>query len=90
MFGLFGTRAPARVETDQVVPLHYFDDAPLWRAFILYSLFIFDHVLDAERLKSSAERLVDKEGWRKLGARLRYNVRNLLGHCAYFNCGTEI
>jgi hypothetical protein len=79
MFGLFGTDSPGLIDADQsidkIVPLHYFDDAPLWRAFNLYSLFVFDDVLDAEKLRSSLERLINKDGWWKLGARLRRNVR---------------
>ena len=59
--------------TDRIVPLHFFDDGPLWRAFILYSLFVFDDVLDPEKLHSSLERLIRKDGWWKLGARLRQN-----------------
>jgi hypothetical protein len=74
MFGLFGSQPPLRIESDKVIPLHYFDDGPLWRAFGLYSLFVFDHVLDAEKLRSSLERLACKGGWEKLGARLRYDV----------------
>jgi hypothetical protein len=74
MFGLFGSSPPPVVESDRVIPLHFFDDAPLWRAFTLYSLFVFDDILDADKLRSSLERLVHKEGWEKLGARLRYNV----------------
>src|SRR5436309_1605393 len=80
MFGLFGAssaREPgdANKPADRVVPLHFFDDGPLWRAFILYSMFVFDHVLDAEKLRTSLERLVHKDGWWKLGARLRRSVR---------------
>jgi hypothetical protein len=74
MFGLFGSSSPAPVLTDKFVPFHFFDDGPVWRAFILYSLFVFDHALDAEKLHSSLERIVHKDGWEKLGARLRYNV----------------
>lgn len=59
---------------DKIVPLHHFDDGPLWRAFILYSLFVLDHVLDAEKLRTSLERLIRKKGWQKLGARLKQNV----------------
>ena len=72
---MFGSAAPARVPTDAVIPLNFFDDTPLWRAFVLYSMFVFDDVLDTEKLRSSLEALVQREGWRKLGARLRRNVR---------------
>jgi hypothetical protein len=59
---------------DRIVPLNFFDDGPLWRAFILYSMFVFEEVLDAAKLQTSLERLVHKDGWWKLGARLRQNV----------------
>ncbi|KAI1498319.1 hypothetical protein F5X99DRAFT_335160 [Biscogniauxia marginata] len=62
---------PATVPTDTVVPLHFFDDTPLWRAFILYSLFVFDVVLDPVKLRDSLEALAKRDGWRKLGARMR-------------------
>lgn len=73
MFGNWG--APAKVPTDIVIPLHFFDDTPLWRAFVLYSMFVFDDVLDPEKLRSSLDTLAQRDGWRKLGARLRRNVR---------------
>lgn len=58
-----------------VYPLRYFDDTPLWRAFILYYMFVFDRILDPEKLKSSLELLASREGWKKVGARIRKNVR---------------
>ncbi|KAF1957036.1 hypothetical protein CC80DRAFT_561506 [Byssothecium circinans] len=63
---------------DRVVPLHFFDDSPLWRSIILYSLFVFDDILEPEKLHSSLERLIRKEGWWKLGARLRQNKTGAL------------
>lgn len=60
---------------ENVYPLHYFDDAPVWRAFILYYMFVFDSVLDPERLKTSLDLLASQEGWKKLGARLRKSVK---------------
>lgn len=58
-----------------VYPLRYFDDTPLWRAFILYYMFVFDSVLDPPKLKSGLELLVSLEGWKKFGARIRKNVK---------------
>jgi len=72
---MFGTTAPTRVLTDTVIPFHFFDDTPLWRAFILYSMLVFDDILDPQKLRESLEALGQREGWRKLGARLRSNVR---------------
>ncbi|KAI7782915.1 hypothetical protein LA080_012788 [Diaporthe eres] len=42
-----------------VYPLRYFDDTPLWRAFILYYMFAFDSVLDPAKLKSGLELLAN-------------------------------
>ncbi len=72
---MFGRSAsPAKVATDTVVPLPFFDDTPLWRAFILYTMFVFDDVLDPQKLRDSLQTLAKRDGWRKLGARLRRNV----------------
>lgn len=72
---MFKTATPTRVSTDNVTPLHFFDDTPLWRAFVLYSMFVFDDTLDPRKLRESLEALAQKDGWRKLSARLRQNVR---------------
>jgi hypothetical protein len=56
---------------DKIIALHFFDDSALWRAALLYSLFVFDDVLDPTTLNSSLDQLCQKEGWRKLGARLK-------------------
>ncbi|CAM1502610.1 Fc.00g073860.m01.CDS01 [Cosmosporella sp. VM-42] len=80
MFNIFGKgqAVPTRVTSDRVNSLHFFDDTPVWRSFILYSMFVFDDVLDAERLHSGLEGLVKREGWHKLGARLRRNSKGQL------------
>ncbi|KAI0023875.1 hypothetical protein F4780DRAFT_27217 [Xylariomycetidae sp. FL0641] len=70
--------APATVPTDTVVPLRWFDDTPLWKAFILYSMFSFDDVLDPEKLHDSLTALAKRDGWCKLGARLRRNNKGEL------------
>lgn len=77
MFDFMSNRpkAPERVPTDVVVPVGFFDDTIIFRTFVLYTMFVFDDVLDPQRLRSSLERLVNRPGWNKLGARLRRNVR---------------
>ena len=59
---------------DTIVPLHYFDDTLVFRSFLIYTLFAFDAVLDPAVLRDGLERLVRRDGWRKLGGRLRKNV----------------
>jgi hypothetical protein len=69
-----GAGIPARVDTDKVVPLRFFDDTPPLRASILGWTFRFDDVLDVQKLNDALTRLVNIPSWRQLGARLRLNV----------------
>lgn len=68
-------RLTVKMSKQNVFPLRYFDDTPLWRAFVLYYMFVFDSVLDPEKLKSSLELLASRQGWMKFGARIRKNVK---------------
>lgn len=72
--GIFGRASPARVETDEVIPLGFLDNTPLMTRIVLYNLMVYDDVLDPEKLRGALERLVQQKGWRKMGARLRTNV----------------
>lgn len=57
----------------RVVPVHTWD-LPL-RSAVVYHLSRFNAPLDANKLKDSLVKLIDRDGgWRKLGARLRQNV----------------
>lgn len=71
--------APTKAATDSVIPLRFFDDTPLWKAFILYSMFVFDDILSPEKLRRSLGALIERDGWQRLGARLRRNVRSGIG-----------
>ncbi|KAL7916596.1 hypothetical protein GGI35DRAFT_466154 [Trichoderma velutinum] len=62
---------PAIVPTDEIAPLHLFDDTPTLRGFTLMWTFKFNEVLDADMLGDSLSQLFQMEGWRKLGGRLR-------------------
>ena len=66
--------APAIVHTDTIIPLHYFDDNDINRAWVMHLMLRFDDVLDPEKLRVSLVRLINTGNWRKLGARLRKNV----------------
>ena len=68
--------APAKVETDTVIPLHSMDDNQINKSVILNLMLRFDDVLDPEKLRNSLETLLEHGNWRKLGARLRMNVRS--------------
>lgn len=67
--------APTVVPTDKVYPVHFWDDTKILRPLILYQLMRVDDALDAEKLKAALVKLLNRDGWRNLGARLRLNVR---------------
>lgn len=74
----FGGRKPtrpARVPTDEVLPLHEFDGRMQVRSIIMGWTMRFDDVLDSDKLKMSLCRLLEIGAWRKLGGRLRERVR---------------
>lgn len=78
MFGNKKQAGPVLVPTDTVQPLNILDGSLINKTFVMNSLYVFDDVLDPEKLRSSLERLVHREGYRKLGARLRKNVSHYL------------
>ncbi|KAH0435756.1 hypothetical protein CcaCcLH18_04710 [Colletotrichum camelliae] len=70
---------PGWVPSDDVIPLHHFDDNPILRKIVVNFMLKFDDVLDPERLREALERVVTREdGWRKLTARLRLNEHGKL------------
>ncbi|KAF1964545.1 hypothetical protein BU23DRAFT_521005 [Bimuria novae-zelandiae CBS 107.79] len=58
-------------ESDLVIPLHFFDNSTMFTSITMHAIMVYDEVLDAEKLRSSLERLVSRDTWRKLGARVR-------------------
>jgi hypothetical protein len=62
------------VPTDTIIPLNAADDTDVLRSVCVVLSYRFDDVLDAEKLRTSFERLLDRPGWRKIGGRLRLNV----------------
>ncbi|KAF2705747.1 hypothetical protein K504DRAFT_459840 [Pleomassaria siparia CBS 279.74] len=62
---------PERVATDTVFPLHTLDDTNIARSVTLHLSLRYDDVLDVDKLGGALQRLLEKPGWRKLGARLR-------------------
>ena len=63
------------VPGDQIVPLPEQDDTHINRSLVLNFMLRFNSVLDPEKLKFSLDTLLSQPGWRKIGARLRLNVR---------------
>ena len=66
---------PPTVPTDTVIPLHSQDDTSFNRSVVLYLTLRFDNVLDCDKIRLALVRLMELGDWRKLGARLRLNVR---------------
>lgn len=73
---LFGRKpGPAHIPGDRIVPLHFFENSPLVQGNNFAVSLVFDDVLDPEKLRESFEGLVKRDGWQRLGGRLRKNVR---------------
>jgi len=66
------------VPTDEVVPMHLFDDIVGYRNNSLTWSCHFDEVLDANKLKDSLWQVLEMDGWRKLGGRLRKTVGGIV------------
>lgn len=59
---------------DKVFPAHYWDHS--YTNAVTDFMLRFDHKLDVGKLRGSLEKLLGRrDGWRKLGGRLRRNVR---------------
>jgi hypothetical protein len=72
MDSLFGRKPAVSLDpTDRVIPLHFFENSPLVQGNNMAVSLAFDEVLDPEKLRASLEGLVKREGWQRLGGRLR-------------------
>lgn len=69
----------ARVPTDQVIPFHALDDGYVNRNVVMEASYRFDDVLDVNRLRLALHRLMQRDGWKKLGARIRQNASSQSG-----------
>ncbi|EEA28347.1 hypothetical protein TMatcc_003321 [Talaromyces marneffei ATCC 18224] len=69
---------PPKVESDEVVSLPFFDDTLLLANNVITHMYVYDTVLDAEKLSDSLERLAQRPGWRKMSARVRKNGKGKL------------
>lgn len=71
--GLFSDKReqPPTVPTDTITPLRFVDE--LYPFAFDFSL-VFREVLDPQALREAAESVLERDGWRQLGARLRCNV----------------
>jgi hypothetical protein len=62
---------------DDVYPVHSLDDTKTFRGILMTWTICFNDVLDADKLRVSLSRLLEVGDWRKIGGRLRLNVRML-------------
>ncbi|RFU81147.1 hypothetical protein TARUN_1056 [Trichoderma arundinaceum] len=62
---------PPTVPTDEIAPLHLFDDTATLRGLTMMWTFKFEEVLDADKLGDSLSQLFQMDEWRKLGGRMR-------------------
>lgn len=81
-FKKFTSQAPKDDPTpafpdDDVFPVHILDDTKTMRSILIAWTLCFNDVLDAKKLQSSLAQLLEIGDWRKLGGRLRLNVRIL-------------
>lgn len=61
--------------SDIVIPLHFFEKNILVQGNNMAVSLVYDDVLDPRMLYDALEGLARREGWRRLGGRLRTNVR---------------
>ena len=59
---------------DEVFPARFWDTNDFFKKIVMEFTYRFDDVLDAEKLRSSLERLLEIGEWRNLGARFKENV----------------
>ncbi|KAM7197838.1 hypothetical protein V8F33_005330 [Rhypophila sp. PSN 637] len=74
MCGLF-SRQPVveHCPTDRVVPLHFFENSLLVQGNNMAVPLVFDEVLDPQKIRDALEGLVKRDGWQRLGGRLKKN-----------------
>lgn len=64
-------------EDDEVVPVHFIDQAAIVRTSIINYTFRYNAVLDPAKLHRGLVKLVEIPGWNKVGGRLRAVVSGL-------------
>jgi hypothetical protein len=55
----------------KIIPLHSQDGSLTFQTMVCRAMFIFDSPLDPEKLRNGLSILAEKEGWEKIGARLK-------------------
>lgn len=73
--------SPSGQQADVVVEVSEWDNMQVVRDQIPLITLQFKDLLDPERLHESLVRLIDRDGWRRAGGRLRLNVSKQSIHC---------
>lgn len=65
---------PKVFESDDIIPVHLFDDSAAARGIVLVWTFRFEDVLNPDKLYHALSSLFEMDGWRRLGGRFRQRV----------------
>lgn len=68
-------QVPETVKSDDVIPVHLFDDSTAARGIVLVWTFRFEDVMNPQKLCDALSELFGMSGWRRLGGRFRMKVR---------------
>ncbi|WZH46926.1 hypothetical protein QYS62_008053 [Fusarium acuminatum] len=62
---------PETVKSDDVIPVHLFDDSAAARGIVLVWTFRFEDILNPQKLRDALSELFGMDGWRRLSGRFR-------------------
>jgi hypothetical protein len=65
---------PDTVKSDDVIPVHLFDDSAAARGIVLVWTFRFEDILNPQKLRDSLSELFGMDGWKRLSGRFRMQV----------------
>jgi hypothetical protein len=65
---------PETVKSDDVIPVHLFDDSAAARGIVLVWTFRFEDILNPQKLRDALSGLFGMDGWRRLSGRFRMQV----------------
>lgn len=67
-------QVPETFKSDDVIPVHLFDDSAAARGIVLVWTFRFEDVLNPQKLRDALSELFSMNGWRKLSGKFRMQV----------------
>lgn len=66
---------PSISDADEIYPLFFLDNLSTGRVIVLSEALRFDAVLDPIKLRDALTKLIQQGDWKKLGGRLRTQVK---------------